>query len=290
VHRAALVSNPGSGMGRAAALVGPVLARLRDEGVEVQHLQGRDADDAVGLCRAAVADGIDALVALGGDGMVHLALQAVAGTSTPMGIIPAGTGNDFAVTLGIPSDPLAAAQVVAAGHVRRIDAVGAAERWWCNVLGAGFDACVNERANRIRWPKGKRRYDLAIAAELRTFRPLPFTLDLDGAVLETEAMLVAVGNAPTYGGGMRITPAAIVDDGLLDVTVVGPVSRTTLVRIFPRIYRGTHVDHPAVSVHQVRCISLASPGQVAYADGERLGPLPVTAQIAAGALSVLVRS
>jgi diacylglycerol kinase (ATP) len=287
-QRVALVSNPTSGSGRAAGLVGPVTVALQRHGLQVDNLQGVDAEDAVARCRKAVADGVDALIALGGDGMVHLALQAVADTGTPLGIIPAGTGNDFAVALGLPIDAMAASDVVATGTVRTIDACRSGQRWWCNVLGVGFDSAVTERANAMSWPKGKRRYDLAILAELRTFRPLPFTLDLDGTRSTTSAMLIAIGNGSSYGGGMRITPGAVLDDGLLDITVVGPVSRTTLVRIFPRIYQGTHVEHPAVTVHRARHVTLACAGQVAYADGERFGDLPVTTEVVPGALQVLV--
>jgi diacylglycerol kinase (ATP) len=288
VTHIALVGNPTSGAGRAAALLAPVTQRLRARGHEVTVLQANDAQDADRQCRQAVQDGVDALVALGGDGMVHLALQAVAGTSTALGIIPAGTGNDFARHLGLPSDPLEAADVVARAERRTVDACLSEGRWWCNILGSGFDSCVNERANRLRWPAGRRRYDRAILGELRTFRPVPFTLELDGVRTEIEAMMVAVANAPSYGGGLRMAPDACVDDGLLDVVVIGPLSRLTLVRMLPRLSSGRHVSHPSVSVSRARRVCLAAPGQVAYADGERFAALPLCTEVVAGALTVLV--
>jgi diacylglycerol kinase (ATP) len=155
------------------------------------------------------------------------------------------------------------------------------------VLGAGFDAAVNDRANRMSWPRGRRRYDLAVMAELRSYRPLPFVLTLDGQARETEAMLVALGHAPSYGGGMKVCPGAVIDDGLLDVVVVGPMSRTTFLRLFPRVFKGRHVDHPAVQVHRAASVGLAAPRANAYADGEPLGALPVSSTVVPGALRVV---
>jgi len=291
--RVGLLVNPTAGKGRAARAVAPVAAHLRAAGATVQVLTGTDAADALARARAAVGDGLDALVALGGDGLVNLAVQAVAGTDVALGVVPAGSGNDLGRCLGLPlRDPVAAAAVVAAGHTGGIDMARArtaeGERPFLGVLGAGFDSLVNERANRMRWPRGPQRYNLAMLAELRVFRPLPFVLTLDGERVEDRAMLVAVGNGASYGGGMRVCPTARMDDGLLEVTVVGPVSRPELVRVFPRVYRGTHVTHPAVTVHHVREVTLASDGVVAYGDGERFGLLPVTCTVQQGALRVFL--
>jgi diacylglycerol kinase (ATP) len=287
-RRIALLVNPTSGKGRAARVAAPVAARLRAAGAEVSEIVGTDAQDAEDLARKAVADGVDALVALGGDGIVHTAIQAVAGTGTPLGIIGAGTGNDLARELRIPNEPMAAVDLVLGAVPRHIDAVRSdSGRWFGGVLGSGFDSMVNERANRMSWPKGKSRYNLAILAELRVFKPLPFRLTLDGDVWETEAMLVAVGNGTSYGAGMRVCPDAVLDDGLLDVTVLGPVSKTTFIRTFPNVYKGTHVQRPEVTVRRAREVRLESPGVIAYADGERFAPLPLTCTCVPGALTVL---
>ena len=287
-RRIALLVNPTSGKGRAARVVGPVSARLRAGGVDVTEVVGTDAADAEDRARKVVADGVDALVALGGDGIVHTAIQAVAGTTTPLGIIGAGTGNDLANELKIPVDPLAAADLVLKAKRRQVDAVRSdAGRWFGGVLGSGFDSMVNERANRMSWPKGKSRYDLAMLAELRVFKPLPFRLTLDGELWETEAMLVAVGIGTSYGAGMHICPGASLDDGLLDITVVGPVSKLRFVRLFPSVYKGMHVHNPEVTVRRAREVKLEATGVVAYADGERFAPLPLTCTCIPGALSVL---
>src|SRR3954466_15031804 len=168
-HNIALLVNPTAGKGRAARVVAEVTERLRAGGANVAILVGTDAADAQALARQAIADGVDALVALGGDGMVHLALNVVAGTPTPLGIIPAGTGNDLANTLQLPTkDPAAAAAVVVdrldGGGPRPMDAVRVGDKWFGCVLGAGFDSRVNDRANRMSWPPGPRRSAIAMVA------------------------------------------------------------------------------------------------------------------------------
>ena len=287
----ALLVNPTAGKGRAAGMVARVAERLREGGSNVAILIGRDADDAVALGRTAVADGVDAVVALGGDGMVHLALNVVAGTQTPLGVIPAGTGNDLAATLRLPTDPVEAAAIVsdrlAADAARPMDAIRVGDKWFGCVLGAGFDSRVNDRANRMSWPKGRMRYNLAMLAELRVFKPLPFTLEIDGEHWETEAMLVAVGNAKSYGAGMLVCPHAVIDDGLLDITVLGPVSKPEFLKTFPKVFKGTHVDHPSVTTRTAKVVALSSPGVTAYADGEYLADLPITCETVPGAVRVL---
>lgn len=276
----ALLINPAAGRGRGARAGRRAEHRLTEAGLAVRTLVGRDVREAADLARESVEDGVRALVVVGGDGMVHLGLQAVAATGTPLGVIPAGTGNDLARALGIPlGDPEAAADTVVAGQCREIDLGRTDGQWFAGVVATGFDAKVNDRVNRMRWPKGPRRYDLATFAELGVFTPISYHLELDGEVLDLEAMLVAVGNIPSYGGGLRITPDAVIDDGVFDVVVVGPVSRLTLVRTFGRVKQGTHTAYPFVTVHRARRVKLDAPGITAYVDGERLGPLPRTFEV-----------
>ncbi|MFE3946493.1 diacylglycerol kinase [Streptomyces sp. NPDC059118] len=289
-----LFVNPTAGRGRGAHAAQPAASALRDAGFSVRTVLGEDADDALRRARAAVAGGTGALIAVGGDGMMSLALQAVAGTMTPLGVVAVGTGNDFARALGLPiRDPAAAGRLAAGalkgGAVREIDLGRVGERWFGSVLASGFDSRVNDRGNRMRWVGGRFKYDLAILAELAAFKPIPYRIRLDGGpVREIEATLIAVGNGTTYGGGMRICADAVMDDGLFDVTVVGDCGRTTLIKVFPRVYRGTHLGHPKVTVHRVSSIELAAAGVTAYADGEQLGALPLTAHCVPGAVRVLV--
>lgn len=289
-RRIALLVNPTAGKGRGARLLEPVTAYLRDEGIHVDVVVGRDADEAFDQARDRVAGGVDGLVAVGGDGLLNLALQVVAGTEVSLGIVPAGTGNDIARALGVPlRDPLGAINLVAGGRTRTVDLGRANGRWFAGVLGSGFDSMVNERANRMTWPTGRSRYNIAIVAELRTFRPVPYTLELDGEPWKTDAMLVAVGNGPMYGGGMRVCPDADFEDGLLDVTVLGPISKPEFLRVFPTVYKGTHVNHPAVTVRRARDVTLRSDGVTAYADGERVSLLPVHCEAVPQALHVFTR-
>ncbi|MHC3472048.1 diacylglycerol kinase [Streptomyces sp. 7R007] len=288
-----LFVNPTAGRGRGAHAARPAASALRAAGFRVRTVLGENAPDALARARAAVAEGTGALIAVGGDGMASLALQAVAGTRTPLGLVAVGTGNDFARTLGLPvRDPAAAGRLIAdalkGARLRDIDLGRVGERWFGTVLASGFDSRVNDRGNRMRWPAGRLRYDLALLAELAAFRPFPYRITLDdGRVREIEATLVAVGNGASYGGGMRICPGADPTDGLFDVTVVGDCGRATLLRVFPTVYRGTHVDHPKVSVYRAATVELAAEGITGYADGEPLGPLPLTARCVRGAVRVI---
>ena len=287
-RRIAFLTNPTSGKGKGARYAAVALPRIRAAGFAVEDLVGRDADEARVLADRALADGVEALVVCGGDGLVHLGAQAVAGTDVALGIVPAGTGNDVARYFDIPrKDPAAAADVVVASRRRTLDLARSGDKYFVTVLAAGFDAIVNERANRMTWPRGQMRYNLATLAELRVFQPIPYTLDLDGATRRLDAMLVAVGNGPSFGGGLRITEGALVDDGMLDVVIIKPMSKPDLVRTYPKLFKGTHVTHPQYEHHRVREVTLAAPGIVTYADGERFGPLPMTVSCAPGALSVL---
>ncbi|MCP2257336.1 diacylglycerol kinase (ATP) [Streptoalloteichus tenebrarius] len=292
--RTVLLVNPVAANGAAARVAGSVAHRLREAATDLAVKVAGTADATTGLALRAVADGADVVAVLGGDGSAHAALQACAGTGTALAVIPAGTGNDLAAALDLPSDPLAAAEVVASAlrerRRRRMD-LGriSGGGWFATVLCAGFDAAVNERANAMRWPRGPRRYDLAILLELARLGPRPLVVDSAEGRLELEATLVAVGNTDRYGGGIPICPDADPTDGWFDLTVVGRASRAALVRILPRLRDGHHVDHPAVTTLRARSVHLGGQnGWVAYADGERQARLPLTVRCEPGALSVVV--
>ena len=246
------------------------------------------------------AEALDVLVVVGGDGLVHLGVNLVAGTGVPLAIVAAGTGNDNARELGLPvHQPEAAAALVADGWLRTIDAgrvlVGSPEtglvpRWFVGVLGGGFDSVVNERAHRMRWPSGPRRYDLAVLRELPVFRPIPYAVTVDDVRIEAEAMLVAVGNGPAFGGGMRICPDAAYDDGVFDVCVVHRLSIPRFLRVFPTVFRGTHLRYPEVQVLRGRHVRLEAEGIMSQADGERFEPLPIDIELVPGALQVVASS
>jgi diacylglycerol kinase (ATP) len=301
--------NPRAGAGRGADAGRRAVAALRRAGWAVIALHAESADALASSVGAALAGSPRALVVVGGDGMVGLGTNAVAGTDVPLGIVPCGTGNDMARNLGLPVGDLDAALarltasldaevVPSTGRgVRRIDAglvTGAdgREKLFACALSAGFDAAVNERANGLRRPRGASRYVLALLRELVTFGPLDYVLTIDGREERVPAVLVSVGNAGSIGGGMRIAPDAVVDDGELDVLIVAPVSRLTFLRLFPRVFRGTHASLPQVRLLRASSIRIEAGGAgrdvIAYADGERLWPLPLDIRILPGALNVLV--
>lgn len=298
----AVVSNPTAGKGRGLRAGALVTRLLADAGHHVADLTSETAEEARDRALAAVASGAEAVVVVGGDGMTHLGVGVCARTDVPLGIVPAGTGNDVARALDLPvGDVPAAVDVIhralsapdADVGPRRVDAVEVSTalgtRWYAGVLSAGFDAIVNERANGWAWPRGRGRYHLAIARELPMFRPLRYRLEVDGVEQELSAMLVAVANTPSFGGGMRITPEACVDDGLLDVFVLRPMSKREFVRVFPQVFSGRHVGHPQVSIARARSVRIETLDVpvVAYADGERLASLPLTCHVTPHALTVL---
>ena len=288
----AVLVSAAAGRGRARAVGDTILGELRSAGLSPTVLAATTGAEAETRAREAVAAGTGAVVAVGGDGTAHAALQAVAGTTTPLGLVAAGTGNDLALALGVPTDPGAAVRALAddlrAGEAPRIDAGRVGDRWWATVLCCGFDSAVTDRANRLRWPRGPRRYDVAILAELARLRPYAMTLRLDDGEPRTlPATMIAVGNTAWYGGGLQICPGADPADGLFDITVVGALTRRELVRSRPQLAAGTHVHNPSVSVFRAARIELACPGVTTWADGEPVAPLPVVAECVPGALTVV---
>ena len=293
--------NPSASFGNRRT-VGPALvSTLRGLGHEVTSLTEPSYAELVDAGRKAIAKKPDALIVVGGDGMVHLGVNLVAKTKVPLGIVPSGTGNDMARALGIPYDNTEAAieslvaaleagpRVIDAGLIRHVDADTGAkkETWFACAISAGFDAIVNERANHMTRPKGPSRYIIALGIELVKLKPIEYELTLDGVTTVTKASLISIGNGVSIGGGMKITPDAKLDDGLLDVLVVKPLSRVAFMRIFPRVFKGEHLTDPRVTVQRAKRIVIASPGVAAFGDGERLGLLPIDVEVVPKALHVL---
>ncbi len=301
--RIGVVINPTSGHGRGAGRGQHFLDAARSRGHAVIDLSATDLMSAEQHARQAVVDGLDALVVVGGDGMVHLGANIVAGTDLPLGIVAAGNGNDVARAMELPRHDVGAAVATFERGLetggRAVDAVlvgpvdYSAHEWFLGVLSCGFDAAVNARANTMTWPAGSGRYVRALAAELRRFRPYGYRLTLDDETWESTGTLVAVANGGLFGGGMRIAPGSLMDDGLLDVVIAGPLSRRQLLAIFPKVYSGGHVDHPACTVLRTRTLLIehshvGPEPPVAFADGERLGPLPLRVEVKPGAVHLLV--
>jgi diacylglycerol kinase (ATP) len=296
VARVTILTNPASGHGNAPHAAERAITQLHRRGVDVVAIAGTDAAHARQLVEGALERGMDALVVVGGDGIVSLALQVLAQTEIPLGIIPAGTGNDHAREFGIPTkDPEAAADVFVDGRVETVDlgrikGADGTDRWFGTVMAAGFDSLVTDRTNRMRWPHGRMRYNVAMVAELSKLRLLPFRLTFDGEEVVTDLTLAAFGNTRSYGGGMLICPHADHSDGQLDVTMVQSASRTKLIRLFPTVFKGTHVDLDQVRTARAKVITVECVGSLkitAYADGEFVCPLPVEVSAVTGALKIL---
>ena len=292
--RIGVIINPTSGRGKGLAAGKVVLETLRSVGIEHVDLSAQTMDAALAAGRQAIADkAVTAIVVVGGDGMAHLGVNVCALSGIPLGIVGVGTGNDSARSLGFPvGDALAATNFIVErlSQTRPVDAIklhtSTGEHWVLGTASAGFDALVNQRANLMSWPKGPRRYEIAMLLELAKFQPLQYELEIDGQKRKIEAMLCAVANAPAFGGGMLIAPEAKMDDGLLDVFIVHKISRLELVKIFPSVYKGGHVGHPAVEFVRARHVKINSGQMPAYADGEAVGRGPLQAQLVAGALQV----
>lgn len=299
-----LVVNPSAGAGRARRMLPAVTAALLTglPGASLRVFQTTGFAEARLRCIAAVEQArpiiegrmADSLIVMGGDGMMHLGLNACATTDVPLGLIPAGSGNDFSRGVGVPAGPLAAARTIVEGNASRIDlmsvsgrlAGGAEHRWVGSIVSTGFDGRVNRRANRLRWSLGGLSYAYSALAELASFEPLPYRLLVDGQPRQQTAMFICVGNAGYFGGGMRGCPDAEVTDGLLDLTVINPVSRATLLRLLPAMYSGRFVRDPAVERLRAREVVVDGDGLYAMADGEELGDVPVTLRAVGDSLTV----
>lgn len=296
LRRLIVAVNAAASFGRHRA-VGPAVAeRLIVEGYDVTIVREANFELLRRETEQAFAKGTDALIVVGGDGMVSLAVNLVAGTGVPIGIVPTGTGNDLARGLGLRfDDPATATEELVAALERPPRSIdvgairhGAHRTLFACVVSAGFDAVVNERANRMTRPRGPSRYTIALIRELATFRPRRYTITIDGVRREQRAMLVSVANNSSFGGGMRIVPHADLSDGMLDVFIVHPLSRAGLIAVFPKVFAGEHTDHPAVEFVRARNVVIDADDIVAYADGERIGALPVEVEVVPGAVSVFV--
>jgi len=241
---------------------------------------------AASAARDAVAAGAERLVAVGGDGAVHLAANAVAGTDTVLGVVPLGTGNDFARALGLLDGGLDAQVERASAAPAAIDAIRSNHGWITTVATLGFSGDVTARANAMSWPRGQRRYALATLLQLPQLRTYEVEVEVDGQPVTSETTLLAIGNTAYFGGGMKVCPDADPADGAAQVVSIGDVSRRTFVRVFPKVFSGSHVDRPEVTVASGSVVTIDGADADLWADGERLGPLPARLEVVRGALRV----
>ncbi|MFB4351404.1 diacylglycerol kinase family protein [Microbacterium sp. CR_7] len=290
----AVLSNPFAGKGRGRGITDAAVSRLRERGAGIRAYSGTTAAETRELARTALAARPDALVVVGGDGTLSGIIDDVIAAGVPVVLVPAGTGNDLARALDLPrQDPIAAVDLAFDGIPRTIDVgevhSGDRSAAFLTVAALGFDAKVSERTNRLRWPHGALRYYLALVIELARLRPLAFSVAVDGgATEERPGTLVAVGNTPSYGGGMPVCLGADPTDAMLDLIEVAPLGRLRLLRLFPSLLRGTHLRRTEVRQRRVRSVVVRAPGLVVYADGERLGEDECTITVRPRALTLIV--
>ncbi|GAB92783.1 diacylglycerol kinase [Gordonia rhizosphera] len=279
-----VLANPHSRHGAGLAIAHRAVDEFAAQGCDVELIIGQDAAEASDLAGKAARGDTDALVVVGGDGTLRLALEASFGTGKPLGIIPAGTGNDVARNLGIPLDDVpAAVAVIVAGHTRTIDLgrvtfPDGRSALFSTVAATGFDASVTARANEMSWPNGQARYTLAAAAELIGLKSRHYEVRVDDEKVDGDLVFAAIGNTKSYGGGMQITPGASMTDGLIDLTMAARAphfARMTVAMVFPKVFSGRHVTHPTVSTMRGREIELYSdPTALVSIDGDLVGELP----------------
>ena len=282
----ALVINPVSGQGKGASVGSYVAGYLNKKSVPFTIVTGNSA--------LALSNHLDiflkanpqcvGVIAVGGDGLLHIVLQKVIPAQVPITLIPAGTGNDFVRSLGWDlSDVDVQLDFVLSHSPQKMDAGLVDGEWFGSVLSTGFDAVVNERANKLKWPKGPMKYNVSIVLELPRFKPKMYDIHLDDRTISTQAMLIAVGNGRSYGGGMLVCPEADMCDGFFDVMILHPVSKIEFIKVFPSVFIGAHVNHPAVEIVRSKKVRIDSKA-VAYSDGERIGQLPVNAECIPGVM------
>ena len=283
-----IFANPTSGRGRGAKVLSQTLAYLDSEQLRYNVIAASSLEASlVELGRRNLSE-FERCLVIGGDGMMHHAVNAIAasdeGSGLPIGLIPAGTGNDFARALGLDIKvPVRNIDLYLSQPPLPIDLGEVNGRRFGAICSTGFDSIVNERANSMGWPRGKRKYDIAMLQELPRFKPRRYQISIDGRTMEVTAMLIAVGNGSSYGGGMKVCPNADLRDGQLDVMILHPVPKREFLRIFPKVYSGAHVSHPQVEIIRGESISIIGDA-ITYADGERIAPTPVTINVRKGAL------
>ena len=275
----AIAINPTSGHGKGVKVGQKVVEYFDRHNLDYQVFSGSSAD----LLRKELESHLQThsckgIISVGGDGLAHLVLQVAVPRHIPFAVMPAGTGNDIVRTLGWSLDEIESyLNRVTTVPPSAIDLGNVDSEWFAAILSTGFDSVVNERANRLSWPKGPQRYNVAIAMELPQFKPLEYEITVDTHSFTTKAMLIAIGNGRSYGGGMYVCPQAQMHDGLFDVMILEPVSKIEFLKVFPKVYSGSHITHPKVKIFRTKRITLVADA-IAYADGERIGPAPISAE------------
>jgi diacylglycerol kinase (ATP) len=288
-----LIVNPIAGGGRGGRAAEPALAAFREHGFDPRVHVTQSGSEPAEVARTAAEDGVELVVAVGGDGHAAAVAEGLVGSETAFAILPVGSADDYARTLGVPRRNVGeAVKAILGGQAKRVDVMllrtTAGERIFLNVIGTGFDAAVAAAAESITVFRGAGRYVLAIMRVLPRFSAAGLELTIDGVPHKQRAMMIAIANGPAYGGGMRVAPAASLTSGELEICIVGEISKVEFMRAFPRVFRGTHINHPAVTMLRGREIAIDADRPLELiGDGERVGHVPAVVRILPAALLVV---
>lgn len=273
--RIVLIGNPASGRGTGAGVLQDTAERLRARGLKPELLATSRPGQAVELARAVAGTRPLLVIAVGGDGTLRDVAEGLLGAEVPLALVPAGTGNDLARTLGIPSDPAAALQVALQGEEQGLDAWTWNGTLYVNIAGIGLDAAVAEAVNhRFRRLRGAAAYVAGFLNVFPHYPPFELTLTWEGGGWSGRVWLAAFANGRCYGGGMQIAPGADPADGLLDVVVIEAIPRLALLQQFPKLFTGEHIRHPAVHIFRAPGVRVECARHTATIDGELLGESP----------------
>jgi YegS/Rv2252/BmrU family lipid kinase len=283
-----LIVNPVSGKGRGAAVAEQASRILQNYGLPHEIVLSRSLTDPTELARTAVKEQCPLVVGVGGDGLVHQVANELVHSETAFGLIPAGVGNDFARGLGIPLDLEGSCRVLVQGEKKKIDVGQAGKHYFFSVAVLGFGAEVNRRANQFRRFRVNALYTLLTVTTAFSYHPLTFTLTYDGHERRCFSWMIAIGNTWSSARGMALVPAARPDDGLLDACIINGMGRWELLYTFPRVFKGRHIYSTGIDTVQGREMTINADGPCdIYADGEKLGRLPVVLRAVPKALTVV---
>ncbi len=285
-----IIANPRAGHGAGAGNIDKLRDLVRRRGLDCTAVPTERPGHATELARGFAEGNGSRIGVMGGDGTISEVVQALVGSGVELAILPMGTGNDVARSLGLPRNDLGAALTVAVdGAARPVDVGRDRDRCFISVLGVVFPALVAAEANRMRFPRGSAAFFVAVYKALHRLRAVPLEIELDEGTLSRDCVAVMIQNTPYTGGGLHMAPTARVDDGYLDVVVVDRIGKLDLMINFPKAYKGRHFEHPSFSLHRSRTVNVrsAEPLEKMF-DGDLCGWTPVEAGVVPGGLQVVL--
>jgi len=288
-----IILNPVSAKGRAMEFRKEIESEFKKLKLDYQIHISKSLQDMMNATKKNLKNGFTNFIGVGGDGTIHYMANILAGTDKNLGVIPTGSGNDIAVNLGLPSDIKSCCRIIKKGATKRLDLGLINDKYYylC-IAGSGFDSQVNDLANNTRLPvKGPAKYSYSVYKTLITFKSKKFFMDYDNNQREFFGMMITASNMPSYGGGMRITPDADPEDGLLDICIIKRMSKLHFVKVFPKVYEGKHIEDSNVEIFRTSYLKLDSEYRFSvFADGEYICKLPASFKMVPKKLNFIVSS